>query len=322
MVRPDGFGFDEQTAATNTFQTHVSLSLKEIRARTNHEFDAMVDSLRQHGIQVVVFEDHEDAASKPNAVFPNNWLSMWPDGHVFLYPMATDSRRIERSFSALQELTRQFKITEVTDIAEVEAYGNYLESTGVMIFDHHNRIVYGCLSPRCDASLFTSHALQLGYEPALFEAYDAAGAAIYHTNVMMGIQSTTAVICAEAITDESVRAEVLSMLTRTGHKIVEITQAQMTSFCGNVLELQNEAGELFLAMSQSAFGAFTPEQRRILSCDKTLLPFDITTIETIGGGSVRCMLAEVFLPKKGMVSSGRMGAIHRQTHAHSELRLS
>ena len=158
--------------------------------------------------------------------------------------------------------------------------------------------VYGCVSPRCDAGLFAAHASNLGYTPVLFHSYGADRTAVYHTNVMMGVQSTTAVICAESITDEAERERVLRTLQETGHEVVEVTQAQMAAFCGNVLELQNSDGERFLAMSQTAYDNFTDDQRAILGKDKTLLPFDVSTIETVGGGSVRCMLGEVFLPRK------------------------
>ncbi len=300
MVRPTSFGFNEQTARTNTFQNHVSLSPEELHNQANQEFDAMVTKLRSNGVHVTVFED-TDALRKPDAVFPNNWFSAWHDGQVYLYPMATESRRIERSYMALHALSQDFKIAQVTDITETENYGFALESTGVMIFDHEHKVVYGCVSPRCDAGLFTDHALKLGYEPVVFHAFGQDGTAVYHTNVLMGVQSTTAVICAEAITDEQERTLVLETLKNTGHEVVEISQEQMASFCGNVLELQNNKGERFVAMSQAAHDNFTDEQRAVLSADKTLLPFDITTIETVGGGSVRCMLGEVFLPRKADV---------------------
>ena len=302
MVRPTSFGFNEQTARTNTFQTKLTMSQATLRQKAEQEFEAMVATLRDHGIHATVFEDPDCSHAKPDAVFPNNWLSTWANGHVFLYPMATESRRAERNFSALQILSQNFKITQVTDLSETEKYGAYLESTGAMIFDHQNKIAYGCISPRCDASLFTSHALELGYTPVTFHAYDPADVAIYHTNVLMGVASTTAVICAEAISDDVERTTVLDALRSTGHTVVEISQAQMAAFCGNVLELQNDKGELFLVMSQTAYDAFTPEQRTILGQDKTLLPFDIATIETVGGGSVRCMLGEVFLPRHRRLS--------------------
>ncbi len=297
MVRPTSFGFNEQTAVTNTFQNHTELSSKEVHERADQEFGSMVEKLRQNGVHVTVFED-TDTLRKPDAVFPNNWFSTWSNGYMYLYPMATQSRRIERSYAAVENLSKDFKIAQITDMSPTEEYGLALESTGVMIFDHENKIVYGCISPRCDTGLFTNHAVELGYKPILFHAYGQDGTPVYHTNVLMGIQSTTAVLCAEAITDDTERQLVLDTLKNTSHEVIEISQAQMSAFCGNVLELQNDDGELFVAMSQTAHDNFTAEQRSALGKDKTLLPFAIPTIETIGGGSVRCMLGENFLPKK------------------------
>ena len=297
MVRPISFGFNEQTATTNTFQNHPNVSPKELHTRANQEFDTMVNKLRNHDVHVTVFED-ASKQRKPDAVFPNNWFSAWPDGKIFLYPMATESRRTERSLAALDDLAENFVIKQIVDTSEAERYGLALESTGVMIFDHINKIAYGCVSPRCDTGLFVRHASELGYKPILFHSYSTDGTAVYHTNVMMGIQSTTAVICAESITDETERTLVLNTLQETGHEVVQITQAQMLAFCGNVLELRNNEGERFLALSQTAFDSFTNEQKTILHKDKTLLPFNISAIETVGGGSVRCMLGEVFLPRR------------------------
>jgi len=304
MVRPVSFGFNEQTAITNAFQNRPDITSEQLHIKANQEFDAMVTALRGHGIHVTVFED-TDIQRKPDAVFPNNWFSTWPDGKVFLYPMATESRRIERSYTALQELSKDFAIKQVVDMSDTETHNLALESTGVMIFDHINKVVYGGVSPRCDAGLFVSHASELGYKPVLFHAYGTDGTPVYHTNVMMGLQSTTAVICAESITDTTERATVLKALRDTGHEIIEITQAQMSNFCGNVLELQNNKGDRFLVMSQTAFSNFTKEQKAILSKDKTILPFEISTIEAVGGGSVRCMLGEVFLPNKNAVFIGK-----------------
>lgn len=297
MVRPTSFGFNEQTAVTNTFQNLPNIATDELHVRANQEFDTMVAKLSGNDIHVTVFEDISEQR-KPDAVFPNNWFSAWPNGKVFLYPMTTESRRIERSYMALSELAEDFVIKSVTDMSEVEQYNLALESTGVMIFDHNNKIVYGCISPRCDAGLFAAHASELDYKPILFHSYGTDGTPVYHTNVMMGVQSTTAVICAESITDEAERTLVLRTLQETGHEVIEITQAQMSAFCGNVLELRNDDNERFLAMSQTAFDNFTDEQKAVLGKDKNLLPFDISIIETVGGGSVRCMLGEVFLPRK------------------------
>jgi hypothetical protein len=297
MVRPTTFGFDKETVSSNAFQHELAISRNTIRERAVAEFDAAVTTLRKYGIHVTIFEDFE-AAEKPDAVFPNNWLSMWPDGHIYLYPMAAKSRRKERSNAAVELLKEQFIVNSLTDLSDSEKFGRYLESTGVMIFDHVARVVYGCLSARCDEELFIKHAGELGYSPIVFHAFDTHHVPIYHTNVLMGLQSTTAVVCLEAITDTSECGKLVESLEKTGHEVIAITQAQMQAFCGNVLEIQNDKRELFLALSQTAYDAFTPKQREQLSIDKTLLPLSIPTIETVGGGSVRCMLAEVFLPKR------------------------
>lgn len=293
MVEPVSFGFDDQTAQTNTFQNKLNIEANEVTRKALEEFNSFVGRLRQNDIEVVVFRD-EPTPPKPNAVFPNNWLSMWPDGRLFLYPMATQSRRIERSQKLLGDLKEYFNITDIVDFSNKEGDDRYLESTGVMVFDYINKLVYGCLSPRCDGELFQKHATELGYTPVSFEAY-ADGTAIYHTNVLMGVQTTTAVVCLEAITDPAQREMVSANLEKTGHQVVDITLAQMHSFCGNVLEVCNKHGDKFLILSQTAYDAFSEEQRRILGQDKTLLPMAIPTIETVGGGSARCMIAEIFL---------------------------
>lgn len=265
----------------------------DVASRAMSEFRTAVATLRRAGINVIVHDGNPND-DKPNAVFPNNWLSTWPNGKVFTYPMATASRRTERDQSVLDQLADKFAIKQTIDLSGSESDEHYLESTGVIIFDHLNRIAYGCLSQRCDQGLFVSHVTALGYKPITFHAYDQNGTPIYHTNVMMGVQSSTAVICAEAITDDAERQLVLESL-RQNHTVIEISFTQMNSFCGNVLELENQSGNKFLALSRSAYQGFTGEQRRELARDKKLLPIDIPTIEAVGGGSVRCMLAEIFL---------------------------
>lgn len=297
MVRPLTFTFNPQTAVTNSFQNQSDVNVAETRRQALSEFDDMVAKLQSHYISVYVFDDPDRVTAKPDAVFPNNWLSTWPNGDIFIYPMATENRRTERSFSALGQLAANFRFRTITNLTEPEQIGAYLESTGAMVFDHQHKLAYACISPRCDRDLFIEHATALGYKPVIFHAFNSSGTPIYHTNVMMGVQTTTAVICSEAINDPTERAQVLDSLRETKHEVIEITQAQMNSFCGNVLELQNQTGELFLALSQSAYEHFTQDQRNILGRDKTLLPFKLTTIESIGGGSARCMLAEIFLKR-------------------------
>jgi hypothetical protein len=210
--------------------------------------------------------------------------------------MATASRRVERTGQALEVLRAQFELRDVVDLSGAEAKGKFLESTGVIVFDHASRVAYACESMRCDGKLFKRHVTELGYEPFLFRADDQHGTTIYHTNVMMGVQSTTAVVCLEAVRSPQKRRELVKSLERTGHEVVDISFEQMDQYCGNVIELANASGERCLLLSQSAYDAFTPEQRKVLGRDKTLLPVAVPTIQAVGGGSVRCMVAEVFLP--------------------------
>ncbi|OON67119.1 citrulline utilization hydrolase CtlX [Hymenobacter sp. CRA2] len=296
LVRPARFGFNAETAASNHFQQSVAgLTSDGAQRQALAEFEALVTALRSRGVQVLVFDDTEVPA-KPDAVFPNNWLTLHPDGRAVLYPMCAPSRRAERRPDVLQALGRQFALREIIDLSGHEAEGRFLEGTGSIIFDHEHRVAYAARSPRTDAALFAEAATRLGYRPVAFQATDAQGHAIYHTNVMMCLGAGFAVICLDSIADAAERAAVEASLTRTGHDIIPITREQVTRFAGNMLALQPASGRELLAMSQSAYEALTPAQRQALSRYCELLPLAIPTIETLGGGSVRCMLAEVFLP--------------------------
>lgn len=296
LVRPAHFGFNLETAASNYFQQAIAdLDAATVQALAFAEFDALVASLRAKGVEVLVFEDTPEPA-KPDAVFPNNWLTLHPDGRVLLYPMCAPNRRPERRPNILEALRQQFTITEVIDLSDNEPEGRYLEGTGSIIFDHEHRIAYACLSPRTDAGLFAEVAAQLHYRPVTFRAHDAHGLEIYHTNVMLSIGAGFAVVCLESLVNAAERAAIVASFSLTGHEIVDISLAQVAQFAGNMLALQSTSGAIILAMSQSAFDALTPTQRSTLSKYCELLPLPIPTIETIGGGSVRCMLAEVFLP--------------------------
>jgi hypothetical protein len=296
MVSPTSFAFNEQTAPSNSFQQRTAEHVDEVRRRARNEFDRFVEKLGRHGVFVTAVED-DPIPAKPDAVFPNNWLSTWPDGRVYLYPMATQSRRLERRSEILDELRQHFEVAEVIDLSGNEQAGAYLEGTGAMVFDHANGLAYACVSPRCDEALLRRHVAELGYQPIVFHAYDQLGKPVYHTNVVMDVQTVTAVVCSEAILDPQERTTVVTRL-RKDHAVVEITMAQMNSFCANVLELRDALGKRFLVASESAAGGFSDEQLRILTEDTQLLAVDIATIETIGGGSARCMLAEIFLPRK------------------------
>lgn len=299
VVRPARFSFNAETAASNHFQHHMQgLDAATIQAQAFNEFDELVAALRAKGVRVLVFEDTLEPA-KPDAVFPNNWLTLHPDGRVLLYPMCAPNRRAERRPDILEALGQQFIVTEVLDLSPHEQQNRFLEGTGSILFNHEHRVAYAALSPRTDAALFRQVAAQLGYRPVAFRACDAQGFAIYHTNVMLCIGSGFAVVCLESIANAAERAAVVGSFIGSGHEIVNISLAQVARFAGNLLALQTSAGTMLLVMSQSAFDALTAPQRQTLEKYAELLPLPIPTIETIGGGSVRCMLAEVFLPPMG-----------------------
>lgn len=306
LVRPASFGYNAETALTNHFQqAPAGLQAPAARQQALAEFDAAVATLRGAGLRVLVFEDTA-APAKPDAVFPNNWLTLHPDGRAVLYPMCAPSRRPERRPDILAALRQQFQLRDILDLSGHEAENRFLEGTGSIIFDHPHRRAYAALSPRTDAGLLTEVCAWLGYRPVPFHAVDARGQAIYHTNVMMCLGPDFAVVCLESLPDAAERAVVLAELQRTGHGIVDITLDQVARFAGNMLVVQPAAGRPRLVMSQSAHDALTPAQREQLARCCDLLPLRIPTIETLGGGSARCMLAEVLLPERadGSLSNG------------------
>jgi hypothetical protein len=296
LVRPVRFSFNEETALSNHFQQALTgLGEEAVQAQAFAEFDAAVARLRGKGVQVLVFDDTPEPR-KPDAVFPNNWATLHPDGTVLLYPMCAPNRRAERRADILEALRADFTISQVIDLSHYEQDGRFLEGTGSIIFDHLHRVAYAGISPRTDAALFAEVAQRLGYRPVAFHACDEQGQEIYHTNVMMCVGARFAVVCLTSITGVPERAAVVGSLTATGHEIVDISLAQVAHFAGNMLTLQPAAGPELLVMSQSACDALTAAQKETLERYCELLPLAIPTIETIGGGSARCMLAEVFLP--------------------------
>ncbi|BBM67426.1 amidinotransferase [Vibrio alfacsensis] len=299
MVPPKEFRFNEETAQDNEFQHHVSLSQDEITHRTMAEFAAMVQSLRKEGVQVVEFDYPYTEVATPDAVFPNNWFSTTPDGTLYTFPMACENRQHEVRPKALaaslmqsgREVYQQDSLTEYLDEQA------YLESTGVMVFDHLNQTVYAALSQRCDRLVLEDYAKRIGYDRVIsFQTRLPSGAPVYHTNVMMAVGEQFCVICDEVI-PEFERRFVLKSLAKD-KQVISISIDQMNQFCGNILQLETVRGDKVIAMSQSAYNAFSPTQRNQLSTHGKLLPFDVSTIESIGGGSVRCMLGEVFLPSR------------------------
>lgn len=296
MIRPANFGFNTETAESNSFQNPEAENDNHVQEKACDEFDVFVQKLRGKGVEVLVFEDTVTPL-KPDAIFPNNWLSMHSDGTLILYPMQALNRRLERRIDIIEEIKRQFQVTKIHDLSYYEATDQFLEGTGSIVFDHRHKLAYACLSPRTDKKLLLELCELIGYRAVLFYSHDLSGKEIYHTNVMMCIGNEFAVICSESITDTNERSCVLESLTSTGHEIIEIDFDQMNSFAGNMLAVKGKGGEL-LVMSASSMECLTIDQKESLEKYVELLPQTIPTIETIGGGSARCMMGEVFLPRK------------------------
>lgn len=301
MIRPVGFTGNLQTQASNRFQSlSGSHAVAGVQAQALLEFDGLVESLRAAGVQVQVINDTPEPHT-PDSIFPNNWVSFHADGSVVLYPMMALNRRDERRMDVLEQLSAQgLKIRQVVDLSHHEPSGKFLEGTGSMVLDRVNHIAYACVSPRTDLDVLGEFAQRLDYELVSFNAADASGVPVYHTNVLMCVGSRFAAVCAEVIAEQE-RAAVLHALRQGGHEVIELTAAQMHAFAGNMLELKTAGGELCVAMSQSAYDALTNDQRaRLMYLGGSLIVAPIPTIEKEGGGSVRCMLAEIFLPPRSV----------------------
>lgn len=297
LVKPSRFGYNDQTAASNHFQNEITSGAVTILSQSQKEFDAFAEKLRHHGIDVLVYEDSNEPI-KPDAIFPNNWISMHEDGKIILYPMCAPNRRTERDAMLIDRLKNLFVVTEVIDLSFYENEERFLEGTGSIIFNHDHKVAYACISPRTDERIFEEVCGLLNYHPVIFHSADENAVPVYHTNVMMCIGEIFAVICLESIPGKEEQNMVKASLQNSGHEIVDISFDQMKSFAGNMLAIQNKKGLKFLAMSLSAFNSLTTGQKKILEKYCTLLPLDVTTIETVGGGSARCMMAEIFLQKR------------------------
>lgn len=261
------------------------------------EFDRMVRKLRENDIDVVVIEDSREPP-KPDAIFPNNWLSTSPDGKLFVYPMYAPSRRTEKRDDILEQLAKEFDVKDVQDWSEFEAEGRFLEGTGSMVMDHDNKLIYAAISERTNISVLEKFSATNGYQAIVFLATDKQGHPVYHTNVVMALGERFCVLCEEAIDEEWELIAVRQLLESTFHTIIPITREQMHHFAGNMLEVKNKKGENVLLLSQTAFNSLRKEQRDMLEAYAYLLPIDVPTIEAVEGGSVRCMMAELFLAKK------------------------
>lgn len=298
MVRPANFGFNPETAESNAFQVNdQSLSPEQIKLKAIEEFDTFVYDLNSKGIHVEVIEDKPEPYT-PDAVFPNNWITFHEDGSVITYPMQALARRKERRDDILYQLGQKFDLHMRYYLEFAEESDLYLEGTGSMIFDRVHKIVYACLSPRTDASLVEKFCNITGYKSCLFHASDEHDQDIYHTNVMMAVGDQFVVICMDTIKDDQEKQMLYNIFQKTSKDVIELTMGQMNSFAGNMLQLCNDHGQTFLVMSEQAFNSLRADQVERIRQYTQILYTPLYTIEKYGGGSARCMMAEIFLPLK------------------------
>lgn len=297
MIRPAAFGFNEETAANNFFQENPGIPAADLQKKALEEFNRMAEILQENDIGLLLIEDSREPP-KPDAIFPNNWLSSTPDGKLFVFPMFAPSRRAEKREDIIDRLSADFVVKDLQDWSEFEVEGRFLEGTGSMVMDHRNQLIYAAISERTNLSVLEKFAVTNGYQAIVFLATDTAGRPVYHTNVLMSLGEKFAVLCEEAIEEEWELIAVRQLLESTNHAIIPISREQMQRFAGNMLEVKNRKGESILVLSQSAFDCLRKEQKAMLEAYARLLPIPVPTIEAVEGGSVRCMMAEIFLEKK------------------------
>ncbi|PKP40051.1 MAG: amidinotransferase [Bacteroidetes bacterium HGW-Bacteroidetes-13] len=301
MVRPANFRMNEQTAVNNFFQSKTPASPEQVNALAQNEFDNFVKKLRSVGVHVIVVDDTA-SPDTPDALFPNNWISFHANGNVALYPMFAENRRLERRDDILERVESEgFIIENIIDYTTAEEEQIYLEGTGSLVLDRAHQKAYCALSPRADEDLIIEFCEDFEYTPVIFTAYQTVNdqrLQIYHTNVMMALAETFAVICLESIDDKSERKNVVKHLKENGKEIIDISEEQMEKFAGNMLQVKSKNGIPFMVMSEVAFQCLSQTQVNAIRKHCEILYSSLSTIEKCGGGSARCMMAEVFLPKK------------------------
>ncbi len=301
MIRPVNFRTNEQTAVNNYYQKVLdAIAPETVNQQAQNEFDQYVEKLKNIGVQVIVVNDTNDFDT-PDSIFPNNWVSFHQDGTVVLYPMFAENRRHERREDILKTIEKNgFLIETIVDYTSAENEGVYLEGTGSLLLDRQNKIAYCALSPRADEDLFIEFCEDFDYEPIIFTANQTVNGkrkAIYHTNVMMCLAEHFVIICAEAIDDKKERKNVLNWLKKTKKEIIYISEAQVNNFAGNMLQVKGKKEERFLIMSAAAHQSLTTQQVQQIENHCSIVSSSLDTIEACGGGSARCMMAEIFLPK-------------------------
>jgi hypothetical protein len=295
MIRPVSFGYNAETAVNNSFQVNTG-NFQETASKAILEFDAFVQKLRDNGVDVLVYQDIIDPHT-PDSIFPNNWISFHEEGIICQYPMFAENRRKERNNAVIQLVKENFKVKEQVDFTYFEAENLYNEGTGSMVLDRDHKIAYACLSPRTDVKPLQAFCKEMQYKAVCFNAFGENGNPIYHTNVMMCVADRYVVICLDAITNPQEKLMVSESITGTGKKIIPISIAQMNNFAGNMLQVVNNKGQKILVMSHQAYESLYDEQADELESFNPILYASLNTIETNGGGSARCMMAEVFLPE-------------------------
>jgi hypothetical protein len=299
MIRPVNFGFNEQTAISNAFQNVEFGKANASKAQEIAllEFDTIVGKLKAVGVNVIVVEDTLEPRT-PDSIFPNNWISFHEDGTIVTYPMQAENRRQERREDIIQLIEKQFVVNKKIDLTFFEDDEMYLEGTGSMVLDRQNKIAYACLSPRTSEEVLEEFRLETGYSIVYFDAFDADTKAIYHTNVLMCVATEFVVICLDLIPDKKEKNKVIESIEKSGKEIIEITLAQMNHFAGNMLEVVGENNVKYLIMSSSAYNSLTQNQIEKLEKYSKIIHSDLSMIEGNGGGSARCMMAEVCLERR------------------------
>ena len=295
MIRPVNFSFNAETAVNNAFQ--VAGTTSDAQQQALKEFEDFVALLRGNGVDVTVIDDTPDPYT-PDSIFPNNWVSFHEQGLVCLYPMYAANRRLERKPWILQELGRAFRIGQTLDFSGYELEGLFLEGTGSMVLDREQKIAYACLSPRTDRKVLLDFCRQTSYTPEIFTAVDDQGRAIYHTNVMMCVADRYIVVCLDSLPVPAERQHLTDTIRSGGKELIAISLDQMNHFAGNMLQVHNDKGERLLVMSSQAYASLSPGQIEQLSTYNRILHSPLTTIETNGGGSARCMMAEIHLESR------------------------
>lgn len=296
MVRPSNFGFNPETSESNLFQSKSnSISQEEISKNAVLEFDSLVDKLKAAGIEVVVFEDTKSPL-KTDAVFPNNWITSHQDGKLILYPMFSKNRRLEVRSDIVEHLMHQFHFDQILDWTDYSSKNEFLEGTGSMILDRTFGYAYACRSIRTNDQLFHKFCEIENFKPILFNAQDLNNVPIYHTNVMMALGVNFAIICLDAINDEREKELVVNALDASDKEIIEISKDQMHHFAGNMIQLQSKSNATYLVMSSQAYHSLSQSQIKKINSLTKIIHSPLETIEKFGGGSARCMIAEIFAP--------------------------